>query len=262
MSEFKKLKLWFDGELATPLAKKIKPHYSPFKTKTFVAYIEKKIEDQELKQRVETISDALYAQLPSDYCEAVGILHNILGPENENETGMFTDGYWLMPIAFFVEKYGTAHFDESMLLIKEITKRNTGEYAIRPFLTHYPKETLKIAKLWSKDKNFHVRRLASEGLRPRLPWAKKITLFSDKPDPVITILSNLKSDPSAYVRKSVANTMADFLKENYEYTILVLETWSKCNNKETDWIIKHALRNEIKKKNPQALSLLTKKEKK
>jgi 3-methyladenine DNA glycosylase AlkC len=256
MSEFKQLKYYFGAELGRLLAEKIKPHYPQFNSQSFIQEIEVAIDAQALKQRVETIADALQHQLPKNYGDAVSALHKILGPENRNETGMFTEWYWLMPVAFFVEKYGLDDYAASIQLIEEITKRNTGEYAIRPFLLAQPKETLAIALTWSQHNNFHVRRLASEGLRPRLPWAKKITLFSQDPSPVIAVLENLKADPSAYVRKSVANNLADFLKENYAYTIKVLEKWAVNANKETRWIIKHALRNEIKKENPIALQLV------
>lgn len=256
MSEYKKLKYYFDKELGLMLAKKIKPHYPQFKSKSFVKEIEAVVNEVELKQRVGVIAEALLHQLPTKYCDALVILKKILGPENTKETGMFTEGYWLMPVAFFVEKYGLDHFEKSMEFIEEVTKRNTGEYAIRPFLLARPEETLAVAMTWSKSENCHVRRLASEGLRPRLPWAKKIDIFSRDPTPVISVLENLKSDSSAYVRKSVANNLADFLKENYAYTISVLEKWKVNANKETSWIIKHALRNEVKQENPIALRLV------
>ncbi len=233
MSEYKKLKYYFDKELGLLLAKKIKPYCPEFNTDTFVNEIESAVHEQELKQRVETITDALFHQLPPDYCEALSILEKILGPENKKETGMFTEGYWLKPVAFFIEKYGTEYFDESTAFIREVTKRNTGEYAIRPFLIKYPEKTIAISVEWSKNENAHVRRLASEGLRSRLPWAKKIDLFLKDPSPVFMVLENLKSDQSAYVRKSVANNMSDFLKENYSYTIATIGKWKKNASKET-----------------------------
>ncbi|MFT5112389.1 MAG: 3-methyladenine DNA glycosylase AlkC [Parasphingorhabdus sp.] len=256
MAEFKKLKLYFDKELALLLARKIKPHFSQFKYRLFVKHVEQNIDEHELKKRVEVIADGLHDFLPADYSEALNILTKILGPENSKETGMFTEGYWLMPIAFFVEKYGLNYYEESILFIKEVTKRNTGEYAIRPFLLAYPEKTLAVALTWSQDSNRHVRRLASEGLRPRLPWAKKIDIFSDDPSAVFEVLDSLKSDPSAYVRKSVANNVADFLKENYDYTITILDKWHVNASPETRWVIKHALRNELKKNNPVAIALV------
>lgn len=109
---------------------------------------------------------------------------------------------------------------------------------------------------WSKDKNVHVRKLSSEGLRPRLPWAKKLEQFIIDPRPILPILKNLKEDESMFVKKSVANNQNDILKDNYDIGIRVLEEWSKSKNKNTRWIIKHALRNEIKRENPQTIKIL------
>jgi len=256
VSDYKQLKYYFDKDLAVLLADKICSVYSDFRKKTFVKDVALGVREQELKQRAATIADALFRQLPADYSVAVKILTEILGPENKKETGMFTHGYWLMPVAYYVEKYGIEHFQESIRFIEEITKRHTGEYAIRPFLMTYPQKTLKIMNRWSKSKNTHVRRLASEGLRPRLPWAKKLTIFSDNPSSIIRILENLKSDKSGYVRKSVANNLNDFLKKNYPYTISVLKRWSRNASEETRWIITHALRNEMKKHNQEAVNLV------
>ena len=256
MAEYVQLKFYFGKDLAKLLADKIKPVYPEFKSRAFVNKVVRSVDNQELKLRVETITDALRSNLPEDYMQATAILMQILGPENKNETGMFKEYYWVMPIAFFVEKYGTDHFKQSMKMIEAITKRNTGEYAIRPFILKYPDKTLSIMKRWSKSKNVHLRRLASEGLRPRLPWAKKISIFCDAPAPVIELLENLKSDDSAFVRKSVANHMNDLLKENNDEAFAVLARWHKNASTETKWIIKHALRNEIKNKNPKALKLV------
>ncbi|MEE9193054.1 MAG: DNA alkylation repair protein [Thermodesulfobacteriota bacterium] len=162
MPEFKQLKFYYGKELAELLAEKIKPVNPKFDSKSFIKTVSKEVKDLELKERVEVITDALREFLPKNYKSAAKILLKILGPENENETGMFKEYYWLMPVAFFVEKFGLDDFETSINAISEITKRNTGEYAIRPFIRKYPKETLRIMKKWSKDKNVHMRRLASE----------------------------------------------------------------------------------------------------
>jgi 3-methyladenine DNA glycosylase AlkC len=176
----------------------------------------------------------------------------ILGPENEKETGMFTEGYWIMPIAKFVEKYGVDHFQKSITAIREITKRHTGEYCIRPFIKKYPEKTLAVMEDWSHSRNVHIRRLASEGLRPRLPWAEKLQQFIDDPEPVLVILDNLKDDDSKFVQKSVANNLNDILKDNYDSGISTIRKWSKGATRNRKWIIKHSLRNQIKKGNPAA----------
>lgn len=255
---FKKLKLWFDEELADMLARKIKPHYKEFKSSSFKKKVKNGVEPLELKDRVELIADELKAHLPEDYLVALEILNKTLGPENEEETGMFTEYYWLMPMAKFIEKYGLDNYKESTAAIKELTKRNTGEYCIRPFIEKYPAKTIKLLLKWSKDKNKHVRRLASEGCRPRLPWASKISAFIEDPSPVIPILENLKDDPSKYVQKSVANHLNDILKDNRAVVMKIVKSWIKGASKERAWIIKHAFRNLRKKEDAEALKLISK----
>jgi 3-methyladenine DNA glycosylase AlkC len=252
----KKLKYYYDKELAELLAQKIVGVYPDFNELLFIKKIAKKIDKLELKARVEVFADCLYEFLPENYKETITIIHQILGPENTNETGMFTEGYWLMPIAFYVEKYGLEDFDTSIQAIYEITKRHTGEFTIRPYLVKYPVMTLEVMKKWSKDKNVHVRRLASEGVRPRLPLAKKLVQYIEKPELILSILENLKEDDSKFVQKSVANCLNDILKDNYEIAMNVLRTWSSSSNKNTKWIVKHALRKELKKENPEALKLI------
>ncbi len=171
---------------------------------------------------------------------------------------MFTDGYWIMPIAKYVEKYGVDCFSDSMDAIKEITKRHTGEYCIRPFIEKYPAETLEIMQKWSLDRNVHVRRLSSEGVRPRLPWAKKLAQFIENPEPILEIIENLKDDDSKFVQKSVANNLNDILKDNYEPGMKTIKMWSKQATQNRKWIIKQALRNQTKKGNPEAKKILEK----
>jgi len=170
----------------------------------------------------------------------------IIGNENPNETGMFTNFYWLMPIGKFVEKYGLEDFGISIKVIEEITKRNTGEYAIRPFIKKYPEKTLQVLLGWSKSNNFHLRRLAIEGCRPKLPWATKLDLFIENPVPVFKILKNLIQDEVKFVQKSVANNIADYLKVNQNEVTKFIKLYEKTDCKNTLWILKHATRNKIK----------------
>ena len=253
---YKKLKYWFDKDLAKLLAGKIRSEYGSFDSRGFIRIISDGTQNLELKDRVEFIADTLKEKLPDEYKEAIRILKRILGPENEKETGMFTEGYWLMPVAKYVEKYGLDHYQTSIALIKEITKRNTGEYCIRPFIARYPQRTLATMKKWSTDKNVHVRRLSSEGLRPRLPWASKMDRFIEDPRPILEILENLKDDDSRFVQKSVANNLNDILRDNYQIGIRVIKKWASNSGPDRSWIIKHALRNEIKKGNKEATRII------
>ena len=254
---YKQLKLWFDEELAKMLANKIQPLHPGFNKRQFIQKVKIGVTPLELKDRVELICDLLQQYISKDFESSWNILEQILGEENEKETGMFKEGYWIMPIAKFVEKYGLNDFNISMKAIEEITKRNTGEYTIRPFIEKHPKRTMKKMLQWSKNKNKHVRRLASEGCRPKLPWATKLQIFIDDPSPILPILENLKDDHSKYVQKSVANNLNDLLKDNYPIAIDILKEWvNQDPSPSRKWIIKHGLRNQLKQGNPEALEIM------
>ncbi len=254
---YKQLKLWFDKELAELLTGKLIDLDSNFDRQSFISKVDQKTEALELKGRVEIVADELYNHLGKNYQSGISILMQILGPENELETGMFKKYYWIMPIAKFVEKYGLEEFEISMHAIEEITKRNTGEYAIRPFIEQYPTKTLNQMKKWSLNSNKHIRRLSSEGVRPRLPWATKLDAFIKNPRPILPILNNLKDDPSKYVQKSVANCLNDILKDNYDLGKTIIEDWKQGDlSKERKWIIKHALRNLLKRNDPWAKEMI------
>ena len=253
----KKLKLWFDIDLAKDLEKKIIKVESSFNNKQFLKEVKSQIEPLELKPRIKVFGDAIHNNLPGNYKSKITTLLKILGPENPNETGMFKEYYWILPIAQIVEDHGLDDFKLSTDAMKEITKRSTGEWAIRPYLNKYPKKSEKKMLEWAKDKNFHVRRLASEGIRINLPWAKKFDQYIDNPQPIIEIITLLKDDKSKYVQKSVANSINDLLKVNYAVAIDLLKKWSKNPSKQCLWIIKHALRNLIKKEDKEALQILS-----
>ncbi len=253
---YKKLKLWFDVNLAKELSTKINSTTSAFNSKHFTSTIEKNIDELELKDRVTLFAKLLNESLNGTFANKIEILLNILGPENTEETGMFKKYYWIMPIAKFVENYGLDDFKKSMKAIEEITKRNTGEYCIRPFIEKYPDKTVSQMRKWSKNKNKHIRRLSSEGCRPRLPWATQLTMFVDDPTPIFTILENLKDDESKYVQKSVSNCINDILKDNLTKGRLLIDSWILDASKSRKWIIKHGIRNKIKQNDPWAHSIL------
>lgn len=234
--------LVFGEKLSVLLADKIESVYGEFDSKSFVRDTKKEVAGKSYTKRVEIIADLLQRHLPKEYPKALEILIKILGPENQEETGMFTHFYWLLPVAKFVEKYGLEDFRISIRAIEEITKRNTGEYAIRPFARKYPAKTLKVCTRWAKSKNFHLRRLASEGLRPKLPWATKLDVWNNDPEPIFAILNLLKRDEVKFVKKSVANHVRDWMKVNPQEARKLIAQWSKSENEHTMWILKHAQR--------------------
>ena len=237
-----KLTEYFGVNLAQLLSDKIRESEKDFPSDKFIGIVQKSYADKTLTQRVELIADALHMCLPNDYKKSVKILVNIMGDENPKETGMFTDFYWLMPVGKFIEKYGLDYFDISMKAIEELTKRNTGEYAIRPYVRKYPTKTVRQMKIWARSENFHLRRLASEGLRPKLPWASKLELFIDNPKPVFEILNILKTEDVKFVMKSVANNLADYIKVNPKAALDLIRDWENIDDKNTQWMIKHATR--------------------
>jgi 3-methyladenine DNA glycosylase AlkC len=233
---------YFGVNLAIVLADKISLVYKDFDKKKFTTTVKQNCEGKSLTQRVELIADCLKLHLPGDYNKATVILTKIMGKENPNETGMFKEFYWLMPVGKFIEKYGLDHYATSINAIQELTKRNTGEYAIRPYIKLYPTQTLKQMKLWAKSDNFHLRRLASEGLRPKLPWAAKLDLFVDNPKPVFQILEIMKTEHIKFVKKSIANNLTDYIKVNPKSTFELIDKWKGIDNEHTQWIINYAKR--------------------
>ncbi len=224
------------------MSDKILTVYKEFNKKEYIASIKNNCDTLSYTQRIELHAKLLSKFLPSSFKESSAILISILGGENQSETGMFKEFYWIMPIGKFIEIYGIEHFEISMYAIEEITKRNTGEYAIRTFIRRYPEKSLQRMTTWAKSENFHLRRLASEGLRPKLPWATKLDLYNDKPKVVFEILEILKEDEIMFVKKSVANHLTDWLKVNKSAAVALIKKWSKSKNKNTQWIIKRATR--------------------
>ncbi|MEL6404854.1 MAG: DNA alkylation repair protein [Chloroflexota bacterium] len=247
----------FNRESATRLGNSIQAVYPAFDTATYANQVADAIEGLELKARVTEMTRLLYQHLPADYETAVDILVQSLGDEHSEAEGMFTDGWYLMPVAHFVEIYGLDHFDASMSALNQITRRHTGEFAIRPFIERYPDQALATLREWVHSDSFHVRRLVSEGTRTRLPWASRLHLFIDDPTPVLELLHVLRDDPVKYVQKSVANNLNDLIKDHRKrITTLLIDWHADAPTASRQWIIQHASRNLLKDGDPQILAVL------
>lgn len=242
MKKSNSITAYFEESLAFLLSEKINQVYSSFDSESFIQKVKVGVVSKTYTQRIVFIAEKLAEHLPDDYEKAIDILISILGDENPNETGMFKFYYWVMPIGKYVELYGVDYYATSIKAIEAITKRNTGEYAIRPFIRKYPNKSLKQMKKWAQSSNFHLRRLASEGLRPKLPWCTKLDTFNANPNPVFEVLELLKEDQVMFVKKSVGNHLTDWLKVNYQPTKLLINKWKESENTHTQWIIKRATR--------------------
>jgi 3-methyladenine DNA glycosylase AlkC len=213
-------------------------------------------EDLELMPRGRHIARALNAHLPTDYDEAIEILLASLDPLTQGEelTGMAT--FIHMPHVFYVAEYGRGHWDTSMKAQHQLTQRFTAEYSIRVFLESEPERTLGRLREWTRDPSPDVRRLVSEGTRPRLPWAPRLRRFQEDPSPVLELLELLKDDESAYVRRSVANNLNDIGKDHPGLLIATCRRWMKEAGPERRVLIRHALRSAVKRGEHAALEVL------
>lgn len=200
---------------------------------------------KELKQRMRHISETLNAFLPENYRQALDILKTV-SPQ--------FDGFEYMFLPDYVEICGLDDFDVSIAALEYFTTTASAELAVRPFIKKYGDKMMQQMNKWSESDNYHVRRLASEGCRPRLPWAMALPEFKKDPAPVITILDKLKNDGSLYVRRSVANNLNDISKDNEDVVIDLARAW-KGKHANTDWLLKHACRSLLKKGHPQVLAL-------
>ncbi|MCH2174534.1 MAG: DNA alkylation repair protein [Lentisphaeria bacterium] len=192
--------------------------------------------DMELKERMQHITKALNYFVEGDYQQKIAKLQKIAHYFNSFEAHFFPN---------FVAEYGRSHVKISLDALEYFTQFSSSEFAIRPFIIDAPVEAMNKMLSWAKHPNAHVRRLASEGCRPRLPWASPLRMFQKNPKPILPILEILKNDPSRYVTRSVANNLNDIAKDHPQLAINCAQKW-KDLSKETNWIIKHGMRSLLK----------------
>lgn len=206
----------------------------------------------ELKQRVRHIAVTLHDFLPDNFLEAVEILVGLSEALRQEEVR--EQGFATIFIPEYIQVYGLDHPDQSLDALERITQLVSAEFAIRPFIIRYAELTLSKMKGWSHHHNANVRRLSTEGCRPRLPWAMGIPALKKDPTPILPILENLKADPSEYVRRSVANNLNDLAKDHPQLVLKIAKQWLG-KNEHTDRIIKHGCRTLLKKGNADVLGL-------
>ncbi len=235
----------YNDDYILGLSQKIFLVMPDFDGKTFCNSLIGRLNDKELFARFDCIVDAMQKSMTDDYSNNIQAFFNMLGPELDKPEGMFQFGWWLWPIGRYVERYGNENWNLSLLFLKELTKRFTGEFAIRPLLQEHPKEVMDELIKWTTDKNVHVRRLASEGVRIRLPWSQKLFVALDEFERYTIILTRLKDDPERFVQKSVGNNLNDLYKEAPEKADYIISQWEKLGqSKAQEWIIKHGRRNQ------------------
>jgi 3-methyladenine DNA glycosylase AlkC len=241
------------------IASEVKEVYADFEQERFEKEVVDKFHELELKERIAHIRDMFAKYLPSNYVEATNILLKALPPELDfNKTDDDFGEFIYAPYSDFVLTFGCSeeHLNFSLESLRAMTKRFSVEFSIRDFINKFPEESFEMLRACSLSDNYHERRLASEGSRPKLPWAKKLTIDYGKP---ISLLDSLYTDRTRYVTRSVANHLNDIAKLDASLVIETLKRWKaskKQDVKEMEFIISHALRTLVKDGNLEALALL------
>ena len=238
--------LFFTDAFVRQLADAVQAHYPPFDRDRFLVLVQNDAwAGLELKQKMHHITLALGETLPREYAQALSILKSV-GPKFDGfDTTVFPD---------FVATYGLGDFDRSMEALAFFTKLCSSEYGVRPFISREPKRAMAYLVAWAQDEDEHVRRLASEGCRPKLPWGRVLQGFRLDPSPILPVLETLKDDPSPYVRTSVANNLNDISKDHPDLVLETCERWYG-QDRERDAIVKRACRTLLKEGDRRAMRL-------
>ncbi|MBC8011135.1 MAG: DNA alkylation repair protein, partial [Burkholderiales bacterium] len=241
------MKNWFNEAFYRRTAAQLAALHPRFDPDRFLAHTLDALEEHELMARLHRTADAVHFALPVPFAEQLAVLR-----AHAPQIGHNFIAIW--PCAF-VARHGLDQPALSLPALREFTRHGSAEFAIRPFLVRDLPGTLAILREWSASDDEHVRRLASEGSRPRLPWGERLQALVTDPSPTLPLLAALRADPSLYVRKSVANHLNDIAKDHPELVLDTVSAWDRADAR-TAWIVRHALRTLIKRGHPRALALL------
>ncbi len=257
------LKELMDRKLIVLIGESLAAVVPEFDVKRFQACAFRGLDKLELKERALHIAHAMAEQMPTSFDEIAPLLVKSFGPPLEQSEGNGLAPFFYFPHTHLIATYGVSSFESGMKANYEITKRFTAEFSIRPFLIQHRSKCLKVLKSWAKDDNTHVRRLVSEGTRPRLPWAMRLPEFQENPQLSLPLLEMLKDDSDQYVRRSVANHLGDIAKDHLDVVLDVCEAWLEEVRRSEDgavanhrrWIVRHAVRHPAKKGNFRAIKV-------
>jgi 3-methyladenine DNA glycosylase AlkC len=255
MTEAQQLKDHLGPAAIKQLAEILRSVYPAFNQQGFETQALQQLDKRELKDRVQHIISVLAQYLPHDFAETALLLKSV--SENWPEA---SEGNWshfvAWPLIDYVGVYGLEKPELGLSVLEKLTPLFTAEFAIRPFLEQHFELTHQQLLRWTQHENEHVRRLASEGIRPRLPWASQLSALRDDPSPIWPIVERLKNDPSLYVRRSVANNLNDIGKDHSERLIEVCQQWLSDGDEKVAWVVKHGLRSLVKQGREEVYPLL------
>ncbi|TQV83687.1 DNA alkylation repair protein [Denitrobaculum tricleocarpae] len=244
-------KNFISAALVDEMASHLSKAWPRFPREAFVAEAAHELDKLELKERSNQIVAALEHHLPDDFAEAAAILRASL-PDGD-KTGL--SGWAILPLNDYVGRAGQRHFETAMDLLEKITVLFSSEFGIRYFLLQDQPRALAQMRRWSENSNHHVRRLASEGCRPRLPWAMRLPALMKDPAPILPILARLRDDPENYVRRSVANNLNDIAKDHPDLVARIAAQWMKDASESRKRLIRHACRTLLKQGHQGALEV-------
>lgn len=247
----------FNENSVKGLAARIRKVCTGFRAEDFRKCSTADFDKMNYAERLEQITMCLHRFLPDDYASALNLLTEAVTGEREyHDNFKFRDDLFInLPLSRYVSMFGLDDFELSMDALKHMTKSFTAEYDIRYFIEKYPEESISLMRKWADDKNVHVRRLASEGTRPRLPMGRRLKMFVENPSPILPILEKLKNDPVLYVRRSVANSLNDISKDHPELAAEIAGRWLDEDFEHSEWVAKHAMRTLYKAGHGKALAM-------
>lgn len=257
------LKELLDRKLVRLIGESLADVVPEFDPHQFEARAARDLNRLELKDRAIAIAEAMAEQLPADFNELAPLLIRSLGPPLAQTEGNGLAPFFYFPHIQLIAARGVSAFESGMAANYEITQRFTAEFSIRPFLIEHRARCLKLLARWTQDPSAHVRRLVSEGARPRLPWAMRLPEFQADPRHTLPLLERLKDDPELYVRRSVANHLGDIAKDHPDVAFDVCDAWLDevqnsddiATSENRRWIIRHAVRHPFKQGQPRAIAL-------
>jgi 3-methyladenine DNA glycosylase AlkC len=236
--------------VVTTIADRLSAVHPTFDRERFEALAGDNLETLELMQRSLQIRDGLIETLPQSFPQAAAALRDCL--PNDDRPGL--SGWTLLPISQYVAARGFGDFELSLSLLRALTPHFTSEFGIRVFIDQDQERALAIIGSWVTDANHHVRRLASEGTRPRLPWAMRLPKLIRDPHPILPILKSLIDDPEDYVRRSVANSLNDIAKDHADLVADFVAEHMAGASPERQQLLRHASRTLLKQGHGAALS--------
>lgn len=247
------LKNSFNADTVRAIARELHAAHPALDAERFVRRAAR-LGDLGLTERAKHVARVMRECLPEDIPAALDVITRSFGPALERAEGNGMTVFRYLPHAYFIAEHGMDHLDASMVATHALTQRFTGEFTIRPFIERHPEAMLAVLTRWASDPSEHVRRLVSEGTRPRLPWASRLKTFERDPAPIVSLLEKLRDDPSEYVRRSVANHLNDLTKTHSTLVLDLAARWSEGAPEARRRLLAHGLRTLVKGGHPAALA--------